>query len=213
MRFTHHTYAAAPGGDLVLLNLAQGGYGCLPGCGALLTVTPGEDGVALADPELERALLEMGAIEEGPARRRPAAAASERDLSGMALPRPQLSDLAALAGALGQMNAEYRRASFGEVIASARLHGLGAGGDLARIEELALVFRRMLPWIPWQGVCLYRSWLLLAFLRRRGVSATWVFGVQTYPFEAHCWLQAGDLVLDDYVEHVRGFAPILALAP
>lgn len=213
MRFTTHTFAAAPGGDLVLLDLAQGGYGCLPGCGALVAFTPGEDGVALADPELERALLAMGAIEEGPARRRPALAACERDLSGLTLPAPRLGDLAALAAALGQMNAEYRRASFGQVIASARLHALGASGDLASIEELALIFRRMLPWIPWQGVCLYRSWLLLAFLRRRGVSATWVFGVQTHPFEAHCWLQAGDLVLDDHVEHVRGFAPILALAP
>lgn len=213
MRFTASTYAACPGGDLVLLDLARGGYGCLPGCGALISVTAGEDGLAIADPELLDVLLAMGAIEAGPGRPRTAAGPCERDLSGLPLPAPRPAEIVVLAGALSQMNAQYRRAPFGAVIAGASRRALGSSGDVARVEDLTLAFRRMLPWVPWQGVCLYRSWLLLAFLRRHGVSASWVFGVQTYPFEAHCWLQAGDLVLDDHVEHVRGFAPILALAP
>ncbi len=37
--------------------------------------------------------------------------------------------------------------------------------------------------------CMFDSLTLFYFLRAFGVRATWVFGVQTGPFAAHCWLQ------------------------
>ncbi len=83
--------------------------------------------------------------------------------------------------------------------------------SLAALADQVTAFRQILPWAPFQGVCLYRSFYLLAFLRRRGFEATWVFGVQAWPFEAHCWLQVGDTVLDDSLDRVRPFTPILAI--
>ena len=42
-------------------------------------------------------------------------------------------------------------------------------------------------------------------------AAVWVFGVRTWPFSAHCWLQIGDAVLDDDPERVGIYPPILAV--
>ena len=58
--------------------------------------------------------------------------------------------------------------------------------------------------------CLFDSLALLGFLARHGVYADWVFGVQARPFAAHCWVQQGEVVFNDTVEHVSGFTPIMA---
>lgn len=80
----------------------------------------------------------------------------------------------------------------------------------ALLDEVA-AFRRLAPWLPRGGVCLMRSYQLLTHLRAGGHHAAWVFGVRTWPFEAHCWLQVGDMVLDDTLERVRAFKPILVV--
>ncbi len=59
--------------------------------------------------------------------------------------------------------------------------------------------------------CLFDSLALLDFLARRGFFPTWVFGVQTAPFAAHCWVQEGDVVFNDTPDHVRRYAPILTV--
>jgi hypothetical protein len=82
---------------------------------------------------------------------------------------------------------------------------------VAAVARDARAFDQLTPFVPFQGQCLFRSFLLLAFLRAGGGDADWVIGVRTYPFEAHCWLQAGDIVLDDAAERVCGFTPILVI--
>jgi hypothetical protein len=57
--------------------------------------------------------------------------------------------------------------------------------------------------------CLYDSLALLEFLARYRIYPDWVFGVQTRPFAAHCWVQQGDIVFNDTVEHVTGYSPIM----
>lgn len=59
--------------------------------------------------------------------------------------------------------------------------------------------------------CLYDSFALLEFLARYRIYPDWVFGVQTRPFAAHCWVQGGDVVFNDTVEHVSGFTPIMVV--
>jgi hypothetical protein len=68
--------------------------------------------------------------------------------------------------------------------------------------EVVARFRRWAPFAPVSGKCLLRSFMLLRLLRRRGFDAHWVFGVSTWPFTAHCWLQVGDIVLDDSHERL-----------
>ena len=58
-------------------------------------------------------------------------------------------------------------------------------------------------------VCLFDSVCLLNFLARYGFFPSLVFGVIAEPFQAHCWLQEGDLVLNDTVERVTAYAPIM----
>ncbi|MEW6017414.1 MAG: lasso peptide biosynthesis B2 protein [Pseudomonadota bacterium] len=65
------------------------------------------------------------------------------------------------------------------------------------------------PWWPYQGECLYRAYVRLKFLHAGGHDAHWVFGVRLWPFQAHCWLQVGDLVIGDRVHRVRAFTPIM----
>jgi Transglutaminase-like superfamily len=212
-RLSAGTFAAASGDDLVLLDLRDGAYASLPGC-ASQVVLDGESSAAfISDPDLASALSAAGAIEPGLRQARPSAPAPARcvDLLSAGDVRPK--DLAGLCRALAWMGRCYWRAPFGKLVERAQGSALGDCGDLAAVEQATLTFRTMLPWIPFQGVCLYRSCLLLAFLRQSGLSASWIFGVQTFPFEAHCWLQADDLVLDDDIEHVSSLAPILALAP
>lgn len=77
--------------------------------------------------------------------------------------------------------------------------------------EVIASFHRWAPFAPAPGKCLLRSFMLLRLLRRHGHDARWVFGVRTWPFRAHCWLQAGDVVLDDDVEALVALTPILVV--
>lgn len=211
LRLSSHTHAAVCGDDLVLLDVAAGSYACLAGCAPLVELSTASSAIAVGDPELALGLLRIGALEEGSPSPRFIAAPAGRDVAGAGAITAGAAS--AMIAALAWMARSYWRAPFGQLIKTAQAGRMGASQDEAKITELTRAFGRMLPWAPAQGACLYRSFYLLAFLRRHGLSASWVFGVQTYSFEAHCWLQSGDLVLDDHVEHVRSFAPILALEP
>ena len=59
--------------------------------------------------------------------------------------------------------------------------------------------------------CLIRALALYRHARQRGHDARLVFGVQLHPFSAHSWVEQDDLILDDRVDHVRRFKPILVL--
>jgi hypothetical protein len=62
-----------------------------------------------------------------------------------------------------------------------------------------------------QDACLFDSLAIVELLARREIFPTWVFGVQTAPFAAHCWVQDGPVVFNDTPERVRRFTPILAI--
>lgn len=83
--------------------------------------------------------------------------------------------------------------------------------NIALIARLTRAFTRWLPWDPAQGACLYRAWVLRRILQSRGQTATWVFGVRTWPFGAHCWLQVDGFVLDDEPDRVAHYIPIMAV--
>jgi hypothetical protein len=94
----------------------------------------------------------------------------------------------------------------------ARARGERGGGDpCAETLRLARVFHRLAPWLPIPDKCLSRSFVLLRLLQRSGVGARWMFGVRTWPFAAHCWLQQDAVALDDAADRLAGFRPIFAL--
>jgi hypothetical protein len=62
--------------------------------------------------------------------------------------------------------------------------------------------------VPIEPVCLLDSLSLLRFLSRRGLSTNIVFGVTPEPFAAHCWVQAGDMVLNEALFDTHAYTPI-----
>ena len=79
------------------------------------------------------------------------------------------------------------------------------------MRRLVAGFHRWAYWTPAPAKCLIRSFMLLRLLRRHGLDARWVFAVRTWPFEAHCWLQAGATVLDDAGDRLVAYHPILVV--
>lgn len=65
--------------------------------------------------------------------------------------------------------------------------------------------------LPLARICLRDALALHHVLARRRLSSQLVFGVRLDPFGAHCWVQAGDVLLSDHLDPVRQMKPILAL--
>lgn len=59
--------------------------------------------------------------------------------------------------------------------------------------------------------CLPRSVALARLLARSGYACQVNIGVKLGPFAAHCWVQAGDLVLNESAEEAARYTPILIL--
>lgn len=75
----------------------------------------------------------------------------------------------------------------------------------------ASAFDRMRRLLPTGRICLLDSIALAVFLHRRRRYPRLVIGVTLAPFVAHCWLQVGDWVLNESVDHAASFTPILVV--
>ena len=64
---------------------------------------------------------------------------------------------------------------------------------------------------PIDAVCLQDSLALLDVYARRGLFPSFVIGVTTAPFAAHCWLQTGELILNEALDEAAQFLPILVV--
>lgn len=59
--------------------------------------------------------------------------------------------------------------------------------------------------------CLFDSCLFFTYFIKQRIPVSWVFGVNLYPFAAHCWVEYEGLVLNDPLERVAGFTPIYVI--
>lgn len=82
------------------------------------------------------------------------------------------------------------------------------GADAPYLFDCAAQFRRARLYAPVAMRCLIDSIAMTRFLRRRGLSAQIVFGVALNPFSAHCWVQSGDVVLNDSIGNVNAHTVI-----
>lgn len=71
-----------------------------------------------------------------------------------------------------------------------------------------LALRRLYP-RPY--LCLFDSLALVEFLAPRGAYPDWVFAVQLDPWAAHCWVQQGTTVLNDGMEEIADYTPIMSV--
>lgn len=83
--------------------------------------------------------------------------------------------------------------------------------DEAVMLDVAAAFRRsMLVFSPLDQ-CLPRSLAAAHRLLDRGVGADLVLGVRLKPFAAHCWVQRGPVLVNETIDQVRSFTPILSI--
>ena len=93
-----------------------------------------------------------------------------------------------------------------------RASALDQQGDLATIRNRVTLFQKLAPFfISRTDCCVFTTLALGDFLHRYQLHPGYVFGVRTVPFSAHCCLQMGSVVINDTVENVGTYTPILAL--
>lgn len=206
-RLAPHVYLAIVNDDVVLLDAGRDRYACLAASDADVMRTSDQPGV-WSDTPLVRELVDAGYLEASlaaPTHAPIAPARAERDLHTLGAPRMPLragdlamATLSALSSAL-RLRCERPR------------HWLSRPGSTSgqdRAIALAARFDEARLYLPALARCLPRSLALLDFLSRHDSSAQRVFGVRSHPFEAHCWVQTGDIVLNDSVTRTLWYTPI-----
>jgi hypothetical protein len=92
-------------------------------------------------------------------------------------------------------------------------------GAIVSQETRSLRIRRVATAFAYTGFifgrtdrCLPRSLAMYSLCRSLGASIQCVIGVRSDPFAAHAWTQDKDRILNDSVEQVRHYSPILMLS-
>jgi hypothetical protein len=96
-------------------------------------------------------------------------------------------------------------------IEAKKLRGVSAQRSGTSLHHEISVFKSLRPHYPRKYLCLFDSLALLHFLAQAGFHPDWVFGVSIPPFNAHCWIQHGNTVLNDDVETVQRYTPIMVV--
>lgn len=80
------------------------------------------------------------------------------------------------------------------------------------LDPLINTFNYLRPWFfRSKDACLRETFVLIEFLARYSIYPRWVFGVRMHPLAAHCWAETSSTVLNDSVDNVRAFTPIMAV--
>lgn len=204
-------HAACVGEDVVFLDTICDAYFCLAGAADFLSLGAGGQVDVVAE-EIAVQMLEAGLLsqerEPGVKLTAPRPAASIR----LAQPafRPMTPGLV-----VGAITATFKVArgfsgrSFARLLEGPSPGAAAFENPSPAMSDAVAQFETLRPWLPLQGECLLRSYHLRVFLRARGLDALWVFGVRTWPFDAHCWLQSGQTVLDEDLERLSAYQPIM----
>lgn len=112
--------------------------------------------------------------------------------------------------ALMRSLARLRWGSLKASLAWARpLPRMAAACPAGRLAGIAAAFDKASRWMSSQDRCLAQSLAVARTARRAGLAVDIVIGVSLGPFAAHCWVQHGAAVVNDRVETVLRYTPIL----
>lgn len=207
-------FAAAVEDDLVMLDTRADTYLCVPDGVTGLGFDPARSTLWPADRATATAMVQSGLARATPSDddRPPVPDLPSRGAAFLAPCRLSAGDVWRLAGCVLDLAIHYRGRSLPQILdyVAAQRRRLGPRSAAADRTMLVRRFHTAAIWLPDSRKCLVRSFLLLRFLQRSGADAQWVFGVRTWPFGAHCWLQADDTVLDDAPEQLLKYRPIRA---
>lgn len=80
------------------------------------------------------------------------------------------------------------------------------------LQSVVSLFAKLRLWFyTARDNCLLDSLVLTSVLRRYHINAILHIGVALMPFSAHAWVQMDCCVLDDSVDHVRSYTPIVVV--
>ena len=82
--------------------------------------------------------------------------------------------------------------------------------DLDALQDAATAFEGTSRILRSHDQCLSRSIALARYLSSHGLPADLVIGVKLRPFAAHAWVQSGRWLVNDRIDTVRAFTPIVA---
>jgi hypothetical protein len=210
------TYCDA-GGRLVFLDVHADRYFCLaPEAEAAFRQLTAHPGASEAVPP---ALLNSGMLvrTRGAEVPRPFSLASraEDSLLDMPLGRASSAELLAALSRLALANLALRRRGLCrslERLTAAKASCASARLDIPRtLQGPAAAFETSARLVRSHDQCLPRSIALARHCAARGLAAELVIGVRLRPFAAHAWVQAGPWLLNDRLDTVRTYTPILAV--
>lgn len=205
-----HVRLAILGDDLVVFDLRDDRYLALPD--AVLATDHRSPGVPIAArlaPGALDALSEAGMLVEGDTEEECRLFLPVSALQPAIRPAVRMRDLACLLIALVRSGWRMSRGRHCSAFPMDRLRPISAameGGYADALGRLAAV--RLL--IPTPRRCLPAALVTGMALKMLGLETEIVFGVRSHPFEAHCWLQRGTLVIDDDLDRVLSYTPVAA---
>jgi hypothetical protein len=213
-----HVYSAAVGDQLVLLDTRHSRYFAVPDAARWCFDDEAAKTAERVDPAaLVRAGILVDRLE--PAKRAdrpmPAAATSVWRSSPGAHPSSVSLVLRAVALQVGSYW-RIRTRPLAEVLN--RLHRLknqsairsSGAGDWYLANRIAQ-FQRTHALVAAPDRCLLKAIALFRFLIDLDPEIVFMIGVRAAPFAAHAWVQRRNVLLDDAVDRVRLFTPILAI--
>jgi hypothetical protein len=216
LRLADGVHGVVVNGDTVLLDIATDAYFCLPLTGDQVRLDQGR--LTRSPADLGQALVEAGLATHAPVT--PTGLGDKAVVSpGRSLWRLLQDCQTGPAPSSAGRGSALARAAFaawrGRRLAFEAMLRQAVDPEpsvlTGRLLEDLRHYRAITPWLPIDGACLFRSHMLRAYLARLGHRTDWVFGVRTWPFRAHCWLQVEDVVLDDEAERVAAYSPILVI--
>ena len=132
-------------------------------------------------------------------------------VSGTELTRHGFNFLRAVAHTRRLFKTSSFKAIVSEIEANRERGSNTANTDWEHEGYLVSVFKRCRPLYNRPLVCLFDCVCLLNFLALYGFCPSIVFAVIPEPFQAHCWLQEDKLLLNDSLEHVGAYTPIMRI--
>lgn len=186
--------------DLIILDVDADDYACLFGRASDIALA--DTGAIAAPADLEAALLSAGLVRQTPPENPRRSPTPARRAAEGAAPGPVAFLIAIVEAWCDAM--VFRKRALSDLIVAPKRHPRPTVDP----ADVAAALAAALPWAPANGACLQRAFQLRRRLARRGVATDWLFGVRTWPFSAHCWLQIGDCVIGDRLERVRAYTPI-----
>lgn len=198
--------------DIVVLNVQADEYGCVVDGGKMIRPSASPGTVQVSDVLFAEEMLKAGLLSpHAPHGRRSVPnRPPECALQASRSTRPR--DLLKAAATGLRSKRQFARRSMADLVLTPQsLNAQRGCSPLERAGEVLAAFQAVQPWLPDTGECLQRAFMLRSYLQASDITADWVFGVRTWPFLAHCWIQIDGRVVGDTVERVSGFTPILVV--